>query len=60
MSEGKLSCQLTVDFQGAYAWVHSRKENGKTLVSNQMLIFKNMGHRAKQARQDTQSIHAFF
>lgn len=41
VSEGKLSCQLAEDFQGAYAWVHSRKENGKTLVSTQMLTVKN-------------------
>ena len=26
----------------------------------EMLSRMNMGHRAKQARQDTQSIHAFF
>ena len=41
VSEGKLSCQLAEDFQGAYAWVHSRKENGKTLVSTHMPTVTN-------------------
>ena len=41
VSGGKLACQLAGDFQGAYAWVHSRKESGKTLVSTQVLTVKN-------------------
>ena len=41
VKEGKLACQLAEDFQGAYAWVHSRKESGKTLVSTQVLTVKN-------------------
>lgn len=41
VKEGKLACQMAEDFQGAYAWVHSRKENGKTLVSTQVLTILN-------------------
>ena len=41
VKEGKLASQLAEDFQGAYAWVHSRKESGKTLVSTQVLMVKN-------------------
>ena len=38
---GKLACKLGDGFQGAYAWVHSRKQQGTTRVSTQMLIAKN-------------------
>lgn len=41
VSGGKLACQLEAEFQGAYAWVHSRKESGKTLVSTQVLTIQN-------------------
>ena len=41
VSGGKLACQLEEAFQGAYAWVHSRKESGKTLVSTQVLTIQN-------------------
>ena len=36
-----VACALDPDFQGAYAWVHSRKESGATLVSTQILTMKN-------------------
>ena len=38
---GNLACSLGNDFQGAYAWVHSRKGGGRTLVSSQVLVVKN-------------------
>ena len=38
---GNLACSLGDDFQGAYAWVHSRKGEGCTLVSSQVLVVKN-------------------
>ena len=38
---GKLACELGDGFQGAYAWVHLRKQQGTTRVSTQMLIAKN-------------------
>ena len=41
VKDGKLACQLDADFQGAYVWVHSRKEAAGTLVSTQVLIVKN-------------------
>ena len=38
---GNLACSLGDGFQGAYAWVHSRKGGGRTLVSSQVLVVKN-------------------
>jgi len=39
--DGKLACKLEKEFQGAYAWVHSSKLFGKTLVSTQVMTIKN-------------------
>ena len=41
VKEGKLACQLESGFQGSYVWIQSRKENGKTLVSTQVMVMKN-------------------
>lgn len=41
VKDGKLACQLDAGFQGAYVWVHTRKEGSSTLVSTQVLIVKN-------------------
>ena len=41
VKDGKLACSLASGFQGAYAWVHSRKENGATRVSTQQLEVKS-------------------
>lgn len=41
VKQGKLACQLSSDFQGAYVWVHTRKVDGRTLVSTQVLTIKN-------------------
>ena len=41
MKDGKLACQLDSNFQGSYVWIQSRKENGKTLVSTQVMVMKN-------------------
>ena len=38
---GNLACSLGDSFQGAYAWVHSRKGEGHTLVSSQVLVVRN-------------------
>ena len=40
-SGGCLACNMGDDFVGAYAWVHSRKDSGSTLVSSQKLICAN-------------------
>ena len=41
VKDGKLACQLDSNFQGSYVWIQSRKENGKTLVSTQVMVMKN-------------------
>lgn len=41
VSNGRLACSLGSNFQGAYAWVHSSKESGQTLVSTQVMTVKN-------------------
>lgn len=41
VKEGKLACQLSSNFQGGYVWVHTRKADGRTLVSTQVLTVKN-------------------
>lgn len=41
VKNGKLGCMLDDEFQGAYAWVHSRKQNGATKVSSQVMTVKN-------------------
>ena len=38
---GNLAYSLGDGFQGAYAWVHSRKGQGRTFVSTQVLVVKN-------------------
>lgn len=40
-TNGYLCCQLPDEFQGAYAWVHSRKTEGVTKVSSQVFTIKN-------------------
>lgn len=41
VKDGKLACKLDASFQGAYVWVHTRKESSGTKVSTQVLTVKN-------------------
>ena len=41
MKEGHLACALADSFQGAYAWIVSRKESNTVRVSSQVMVVKN-------------------
>lgn len=41
VADGRLACSLGEDFQGAYAWVHTRQTKNSVNVSTQALTVKN-------------------